>query len=198
MPLKAGPSDTTQFSITLPAQAIAMMRLAEGVRLFMLDQVEEAAAVFESTFQLAEKTGVKNVYTYPHLTWLASALRRQAEKTSPWAPKQRDELLKRASRVVNKAIKIARTWQSDLPHALREAGLIAAMQGDLSWASKHLEESLSVAERQSARFEHAQTLLARSQVRLALGRPGAAEEIDDARQVLNSLGADFARVRARS
>ncbi len=57
---------------------------------------------------------------------------------------------------------------------------------------KHLDESLAVAERQGARFEHAQTLLARGRIGMEVDWPGAAEDVATARQALRSLGADFA------
>ena len=59
-------------------------------------------------------------------------------------------------------------------------------------ARKYLDESLRVAERQNAKFEHAQTLLARGSVGKTLGWLGAAEEVAAARQSLIELGADFA------
>jgi two-component system sensor kinase len=173
-------------------QVSAQLMLAEGVRLFRLDRVEEAATVFETALQLAESKGVTNAWTYPVCPWLVSALRRQVEKTSNWTPERRTLLLKRASKMAKKALKIARMFQNDLPHALREAGLVAAMQGSVRRARKHLDESLAVAERQGARFEHAQTLLARGRIGLEVSWAGADDDVKDARQALRTLGADFA------
>ncbi len=174
------------------AQVKAQVMMAEGVRLFMLDCVEEAADVLQSAQQLVDNTGVHNPYVLPLRSWLASALRRHAPKTSHWAPQDRIKVLKRAAKVVEKAVRVARRFQNELPHALREAGLIAAMQGSARKARQHLDESLAVAERQGARFEHAQTLLARGKVGLELDWPGADDDVATARQVLRELGADFA------
>src|SRR5438477_12284999 len=66
------------------------------------------------------------------------------------------------------------------------------MQGSVRRARKHLDESLAVAERQGARFEHAQTLLARGRIGLEVRWPGADEDVKNARQALRALGADFA------
>ena len=173
-------------------QATTMVRLAEGIRLFMIDQVDEAAATFEKAHQLARNAGVNNAYVRPTLPWHASALRRQAEKTSNWTPDRRAAVLKRAWKVAKKALKVARTFQNDLPHALREAGLINAMQGSIRQARKYLDESLEVAQRQGAKFEHAQTLLARGRIGLEADWPGAQEDVTTARQALRALGADFA------
>ena len=174
------------------AQGSAQVMLAEGVRLFMMDRVEQAEIVFATGYKNAEEAGVINSWVYPLRCWLASALRRQAERTSRWLPGHRAALLRRASKVASAAIRVARTFQNDLPHALREAGLIAAMQGSVKRARKHLDESLAVAERQGARFEHAQTLLARGRVGMEVGWPGAAGDLATARQALRALGADFA------
>jgi two-component system sensor kinase len=173
-------------------QVSAQVKLAEGVRLFRQDRVEEAAAVFDEGYQLAAKAGVINAWVLPLRSWLASALRRQAEKTSNWTPERRTTLLTRAGKVAKKALKVARTFQNDLPHALRESGLIAAMQGSIRRARAHLDESLAVAQRQGARFEHAQTLLARGRVGMEAGWPEAQEDLATARQTLRALGADFA------
>ena len=173
-------------------QGTAQVKLAQGVRLFMLDRVEEAADVFEKTYQFTDQKGLDNAWTQPLRAWHASALRRQAEKTSNWTPELRTRLLKRASKVARKALKIARTFQNELPHALRESGLIAAMQGSNRRARRYLDESLAVAERQSARFEHAQTLLARGRLGIELGWQGADQDLATARQALRALGADWA------
>src|SRR5205823_1553470 len=97
-----------------------------------------------------------------------------------------------ARKVVQQALQVSRTFQNDLPHALREAGLVAAMQGKIPQARKYLDESLSVAERQGAKFEHAQTRLARGRIGLEVGWANAREEVDVARQALRALGAEFA------
>ena len=107
-------------------------------------------------------------------------------------PDTRSAILKGAGKVVQRAVKIARTFQNDLPHALRECGLIAALQGKFNQARQYLDESLAVAERQSARFEHAQTLLARGRVGQKYGWPMSQQDLTNARQALRELGADFA------
>jgi two-component system sensor kinase len=173
-------------------QVSAQVMMAEGVRLFAQDHLAEAAEVFEQALQLAENKGVTNPWTFPIRCWLASALRRQAEEIPAWGTVPRAALLKRARNVARKALKTARKFQNDLPHALREAGLIATMQGLIREARHHLDESLAVAERQGARFEHAQTLLARGRVGREVGWLDAQEDLTTARQALRELGADFA------
>jgi two-component system sensor kinase len=169
-------------------QVSAQLMLAEGLRLFMLGRVMEAAMHFENGQRLAETAGVQNAWTFPLRSWLASALRRQAEETPDATSRQ--ALLKQAGKVAGKALKVARTFQNDLPHALRECGLIAALQGQVRQAREYLDESLAVAERQGARFENAKTLLARGRVGQQHGWPEAPQDLTTARQSLRELGAD--------
>ncbi len=95
-------------------------------QLFMLDRVEEAAVVFQNAYHLPKGRASRTPMSFP-FSWLASALRRQAEKTSNL--ERSNALLKRAGKVAKNAVRVARTFQNELPHALREAGLIASMQG---------------------------------------------------------------------
>ena len=86
---------------------------------------------------------------------------------------------------------VARKFKTDLPHALRECGLIAAERGDTRTARKFLDESLAVAESQGARFEYAQTLLARGHVGQRHKWLDAEQDIATAQESLRCLGADF-------
>jgi two-component system sensor kinase len=189
------PPDILQTEVDRPredVQATAQVKLAQGVQLFWQDRVEEAADVFDKANQVAVAAGVRNAWVFPLLPWLASSLRRQVEKTSNWTPARRTELLRQANKAVKQALRVARKFQNELPHSLREAGLIAAMQGSIGRARRYLDESVAVAGRQGARFEHAQTLLARGRIGLEVGWSGAEADVATARQTLRSLGADFA------
>ncbi len=170
-------------------QVRIQVKIADGVRLLMEDRVDDAVTVLEEGYRLAEQAGLQNAYVLPVRSWLASALRRQAENT---LLTRRSTVLKRANRVARSAVGVARTFQNDLPHALREAGLISALQGSQRQSRRYLEESLWVAQRQKARFEYAQTLMARGRVGTCFGWPGAADEAVTARQALIDVGADFA------
>ncbi len=173
-------------------QVCAQVKLAEGVRLLAADRLAEAAQLFEDAYRVAAEAGVINVCVVPLHAWLATALRRQVEMTSSWEPERRATLLQRARQAARRAVRVARKFQNDLPHALREAGLIAALEGSTQRARQHLDESLVVAERQGARFEHAQTLLARGRLGLVLGWDRAEAEVIQARQAMLALGAEFA------
>jgi signal transduction histidine kinase len=171
--------------------ATVLVLLAEGVRLVRQDELEEAARILNQAYDRCRGGGM-NAWVGPILPWLATTYRLQWQKSTDLVPHRRRQLLKSSRRFARKALASARTYQTDLPHALREAGLIAAIQGSTRKARRHLDESLAVAQRQGARFEHAQTLLARGRVGAEVDWPGAAEDLAAARQALRELGADFA------
>ncbi len=173
-----------------------MVMLAEGVRLFMLDSTEKAAVVFNTAYQMAKRAGVDNVYVYPHLPWLASALRRQAEKIV--RSNARIIEMRAAQKASRKGSQACRQGRPHLPERLaarlaRSRSLYRRRcRARFASAARYLDESLAVAERQHAKFEHAQTLLARGRIGKEVGWKNAQEEIDSARQVQRALGADFA------
>src|SRR6202011_3316525 len=123
------------------------------------------------------KAGLKNAWVSPLFPWLATALREQAEQTAGRTPGRRQALLRHARRAARRAARVARKFQNELPHALRENGLLAAIHGRTGRARRCFRDSLAAAERQGARYEHAQTLIARGQVGLELGWAGAAEDV---------------------
>ena len=168
--------------------ATALVLLAEAVR---RGELNEAAESLTQAYDVCRDSGM-NAWVGPILPWLATTYRLQCERATDLVPIRRRRLFRKARRAVRQALLVARKFQPDLPHALREAGLIAAMQGSLDRARGLFDESLAVAKRQGARFEHAQTLLARSRVGIEVGWPDAQEDAATARQALRSLGADFA------
>jgi two-component system sensor kinase len=169
----------------------AQVMVAEGVRLIREGRPGDAARVLEQADQLARKAGIKNTYVLPALTWLATALRQQVETTPAGAPGVRQALLRRAKAAARRGLRLARSFQNELPHALREWGLLEAMSGRPRRAQRSLAQSLAVADWQGARFERAQTLLARGRLGMALGWAGAAEDLETARVALGVLGADY-------
>ena len=171
--------------------ATTLVLLAEAVRHFRENELHEAIRFLMQAHAVCRKNGM-NAWVSPVVTWLATVHRLQLRTSTSFGPDGRRQLVQSAHRAARQALSVARTFQTDLPHALRECGLMAALQGQARQARKNLDESLKVAERQGARFEHAQTLLARGQVGKQYGWPEAQQDLTTARQALQSLGADFA------
>ncbi|MBI1899713.1 MAG: response regulator, partial [Planctomycetia bacterium] len=171
------------------AQGNAQVLFAQGVCLLGQGEAEQAAALLEEAHQVAEKAGVRNAYTLPILAWIATAWRCVAEKSDEYTPLRRKEVLNRAEAAVRRAIRSGRLCANDLPQAHREYGLILAMQGRLGQSRHAFDKSLAISRRQNARYEYAQSLLARSNVGQEVGWADAGEQRAEAQAILAELRA---------
>ncbi|MDC4224410.1 MAG: AAA family ATPase [Candidatus Manganitrophus sp.] len=172
-------------------QAYSEVLQAEGLRLLGEGHVSQAAFVFRDGLKRVKNAGLQSEYVSPLACWLVTALRRSAERVPVFTPSKRVTLLYQAVKAAGEAVRIAKKYRNNLPHALREMGLLSAMQGRTLRARKYFDESLAVAEQLGMRFEQAQTLLARGQVGLHVGWPEAGKEIASAEQELRDLGAEW-------
>ena len=172
---------------------------ADGVRLLAEGRPADAAAVLQRAFDLVRQKGLKQEYVAPILPWLATALRLELEQTPSWSPTWKGRS-RRARTTVRRARRMARSYKNNLPHALREDALLSAMRGRPRRARRLLEESLRVADQQGARWEHAQSLLARGELGLQLAWDGAAVDVEAGRRAANELtsapGEEPTQVRA--
>lgn len=166
------------------AQGTAQVLLAEGVRLMGADDHEQAAATFKRALAVAGQAGVMNAYVAPNRAWLATALRLRAQNDQSHTPWQRRRLIRRATYAASRAVFLALRFRNDLPHALREMALILALRGGLWPIRRLLNLSLSVAQRQEAAYEHAQSLRARGELGKELRWPNATDEIEQAASLL--------------
>src|SRR5262249_1884694 len=163
---------------------------AEALRLLAEDRPGAAADVLEQAVARIEKAGLRNQYVIFLYPWLATASRRAAQDPACSAGR-RKFLLRRAPAAARRGRRRgagrggggrAQGFQTAPPHALRETARRAALGGRGGRARQYLDQSLAIAGRQGARYEYAQTLLARGTVGLQFGWPGAAEEAEAARQ----------------
>jgi signal transduction histidine kinase/CheY-like chemotaxis protein/serine/threonine protein kinase len=168
-------------------QGKAQVLLAEGVRLMALKEFEQAAQCFQDALQLAKRSGLMNAYISPHLPWLATALRCQAERHSIYAPWKRESLLRQAEAVARRALRVTRWLKNDQPHTLREYGRLLAIRGKANRASRFFKKSLAVAQRQGAKYEYAQTQLVYSRLLQEWGRPEGEDGIATAEAALREL-----------
>ena len=159
---------------------------AEAIRLIGLGRPADAATFLDRAAGMIKAKGLKQEYVAPVQPWLATALRTELASCPPWSPRHR-QLARQARRAALRARRIARCYPNNRPHALRESALLAAMAGRRRLAQRRFDRSLQAAERQGARYEHAQTLLARGLTGLDLGWPGASSEVAQARQALAHL-----------
>lgn len=166
------------------AQGTAQVLLAEGVRLMEAGDHERAATIFDRALVVAGQAGVMNAYVAPNRAWLATALRCRAQNDLSHTPWQRRRLIRRATYAAGRAVCLALRFRNDLPHAMREAALILALRGGFWPVRRLLNLSLSVAQRQEAAYEFAQTLRVRGQLGTELLWPNAESEVEQAKALL--------------
>lgn len=169
------------------AQGAAQTMLGAGVRLLVAEQIDEAAATFESAMQIARRAGVINAYVAPNWAWLATAQRLCFQRYSGHLATRRRQLLHQADRTALSAVRLARFFQNDLPHALRELGLLRIMRGKTDQGLRLLEKSMEVARRQGARYELALTRADYWRTAAELGRNDARQELAAAQTELRAL-----------
>lgn len=171
----------------LDAQGRVQVLMAAGIREIHLGKFEAAVDSLEKAVSVGEAAGIRNAYTLPAVAWLATAYRHRAADASIFSPSARKQLLKKATAVARRAMKTSKICRNDLPRALREAGLIAAMRGDVRQARHRLDESLRVAEEQGARYEYARSLWHRGHVGAGLGWSSAEYDISAAQRMIDAI-----------
>lgn len=172
------------------AQGRAQVWIAAGIRELYAGRPESAVQLLERAVETADEAGIRNAYTMPATAWLATAHRSRAEASSGYAPQQKEQSLSRAEKAAATAIRGARVCQNDLPRALREAGLVAAMRGRYRRCWRHFARSLRIARRQEAKYEYALTLWYRGQVGAAAGWDDPAADTAEAERLLDSLASE--------
>ena len=168
-------------------QGTVQVLFAQGVQLYYADRIDEAADCLARANQLAVFTRVRNVYTQSCLVWLLTCRRRQIEDCADLTPHGRERRLRAAEELAREALKAALVFQGDLPHVWRESAYLAALRGKSRKARHLIDKSLRLAERQGARYEYAQSLLARGRLGRELGWPGAEQQIAEANTLLEEF-----------
>ena len=133
------------------------------------DQLGQAAAVIRAA-------GLRQEYAAPVASWNATVSRLLAENVSAYDPAERRRALRHAAKHVRRARVWALSYKNNAPHALREAGLVAALRGRPRRAVRRFERSMRISEQQGARYETA--LTQRALVRSMPAGEGAADLLE--------------------
>lgn len=181
------PSRVERYRKVEDLSTLSEVMQGEAVRLLRQERPAQAAAVLERAHRMVKEAGLRQEYVAPIDPWLATALRLELERTPLYASERRRELLRRAIRAARSGLRTARKYRNNLPHALRERGLLYAAAGHPRRAVRLLDESLRLAQQQQARHERAQTLLARGRLGVELGLPRAAEQVAEAERELGEM-----------
>ncbi|MBI2387989.1 MAG: AAA family ATPase [Deltaproteobacteria bacterium] len=171
-------------------QAEALRRLREGDPRRAVEAIAEAERV-------VRRAELKSEYVSYLPLWRGHLLRVAAEQVDGTVVIPGPKRLVAAERAVDRGLRIARRYRGNYPMALREKALLLARRGACRRAQRLVERSLAEAETLGTRFEYAQSLLVRGEIRRLRGMPGAEAETAHARALLHELGADFV-LRRRS
>lgn len=156
------------------AQAGTQVLLAKGICQLHQNKPLQAIDSIEAAIQNAKKSGVRNAYTLPCYAWLATAQRMASESCLERTPHKRQTRLREAWRTARRAVAATYLCRNELPHALRECGLVLGMRGRPKRARKYLERSLRAGRAQGCRYQQALTLVEMGRIGLEFGWPDAA------------------------
>jgi len=169
------------------AQGRSQLYIAVGIRDIHQGQLESAISALENAVETASSAGIQNAYTSPALPWLATAFRMQAEATLPHAPALREQRLVKAEQAARRGIAVAKVCPNDLPRAIRECALVAAMGGNYRKSRKLFDKAFAIAKDLEAVYEQALTLQHRSQVGQSANWPDAAQDELESQRLFDEL-----------
>jgi PAS domain S-box-containing protein len=177
------------------AQTTAELLLAEALVHRREGDLPAALQSIEHGVKTIGDAGLRQEYIAPLFAWHATLLRELAESTPSYAPRLGKARTRAAARAARRALRWARAYRNNEPHARRELGLVAAAQGHERLALMQLSRSAAAAQRIGARFEEALTKLALAEVRAA--RTDAPSRATERAQALDAVRA-FDPVLARA
>lgn len=110
------------------AQCTTQVLLAEAVRLFYSNDLVEALVRLDEALHVVRKNKLRSFYIALVYTWRATVLRTLLENGSSGESLDR-RYLKKTKQAVRAARFVALSYSLERPHALREAGELARLQG---------------------------------------------------------------------
>ena len=145
------------------SQGIAQLLLGKGVRQVAAGQIDESIDTFKSAIRQSRTSGIRSVYTMPNFAWLATAYRCSAERTATYQPHCKNKLMRASQRRARQLLLLSWPMKHSVPHALRELGLVSAMQGKPQRAVRYIQKAITVARKLDMKYEERLS-------RIALGR----------------------------
>jgi len=161
--------------------------MAEGLWHSFHNRTQESLEAFERAADMVRKSLCVNSHTILVVPMLAFALRRRAEAVAPTDARQASVLRRRALRAAKWAVRLTRIFPAAYPLALRELALALAARGRPRKALRVAEKSCSVAQRQKAKYEYAQSLLVRGNLATQLGHADGPQLVAEAQSQLDAI-----------
>lgn len=123
-------------------QRACEMLCAEAIAAIRREDYTGATQLLEEAHSRYRAKGVQNLYSALVPCWLTTSVRLECLAASA---DKRKGLLRKLESLVVQALKQARRYRTNLPHALREKALVAVLQGDFRAARTSLKESIEFA-----------------------------------------------------
>ncbi|HEY1971992.1 MAG TPA: GAF domain-containing sensor histidine kinase, partial [Pseudonocardia sp.] len=154
---------------------------AEALRLRHAGLLPEAVQRLETAAGLVRRAQPTSAHLVPVFAWLATCRRELAERQV--LPECRRRLLRAARRSARRAVCFGVVYPNDLPHALRELGVVLALSGRRRRARRCLDRSAARAGSRDARAELVETNLQRDRLGFANSSVATARIRDQAATV---------------
>lgn len=180
--LTRGGGDVTRDVLVMQAEALRLA--AEG-------EVDRALGWLERARGEVAKADMRSDYVSQLPLYATQLLRSKIATLPVYAIEERARHLIQAHEAIEQGLRLARAFRNNLPQALREAALVALLEGEQSRARQLFEHSMANAVTIGARYEAEKTRLERAKVARDLGWEGWADELATARRELVAMGAEF-------
>lgn len=171
------------------SQSRCQIYLASGIAAIYRKEYDLAIEHLEQADFMATKSGMVNAYTIPATAWLATALREKALSELSYNPQGARRLLKRVRKAAMQHIRQSRLCENDLPRAVRELGMVYAMEGKYGRAAKLLQRSIRKTRLQHNRYELALSLRCVADIGNALPGMDANQAVEESQRILSDFHA---------
>ncbi|MBC8290073.1 MAG: protein kinase [Planctomycetes bacterium] len=138
------------------AQCTVQVLLGEAIRLYYAGYLPEASRRLDEALAIIRKNTLRSTFVAPVYSWRATVLRRRLESESLCGTLN-PKLLRRTKRAIWGARLLSKSYRIESPHALREAGELALLQGKRQKALRRFEQSLAEAEKYELVYQAAAT-----------------------------------------
>lgn len=140
------------------AQSHAQTQLGFARVLLHHNRIDDAIKTLWNAIDYCNNAGSLNTYIFPCFVWLGTAYRLRLEATNRRDGRRYQKNFKAAKKAIRKAVRMASKFPGDLPHALRELGILNAIQGKTRAAHSCFVKSQKVASRMGMPCEELETL----------------------------------------
>lgn len=138
--------------------------VAEAIRLLRLQEFDESISYFRNAVRIVREKGLRQEYVVPAQVWLATAIRKQLAALPQHELRERTKLVASLKVETKRALRLARFYRNNWPHALRESAWYYSFIGHSEKAETLLNMSIAYARTQLAKHEEGQSVHALGEI----------------------------------